>query len=123
MARVIESDVKAIIDTALPDKDILVFISTANTMVTSHLGDSGLGSAILKDIERYLTAHLIASTRERMGKAEKLGDASITYTGEFGKGLESTTYGQMVKFLDSTGTIGNLGKKTIKIRAIQSFES
>ena len=123
MARIIADDVKAVLETSLGNEEILIYINTANNLVTTHLGDSGLGATSLKDIERYLAAHLIATTRERMSKAAKLGDASVTYLGEFGKGLDSTPYGQMVKTLDTTGTLGNLGKKSIRMRAIKSFDS
>lgn len=123
MARTTSIEVKEILDTALTDAVVESYINIANAIVTDELSGSTLMSAAqLEEIERWLTAHMITSTKERMGKSEKLGDASITYTGEFGMGLDSTTYGQMVKFLDKTGALAAMGKKKITFKAITSFE-
>lgn len=116
--RIIEADVRAILETSLDDGDIQVYIAVANGILSAELSNSGLGAATMANIERWLTAHLIASTRERMGKSEKLGEAAITYIGSFGIGLDSTPYGQTAKMLDSTGKLANMGKKSIKIQAI-----
>ena len=123
MARIIEDDVRAVLPTSLEDKDILVYISTANALVTNELGESGLGSLILKDIERYLTAHFIAFTRERMGTRERLGDAEITYAGKFGEELMATPWGQIAATLDTTGTLRAMGKRRVTFKAITSFET
>jgi hypothetical protein len=123
MARTTATEVKEILDTSLSDIVVDSYINIANALVTDELSSSTLMSDTqLEEIERWLTAHLIASTRARMGKSEKLGDASITYTGEFGMGLDSTPYGQMVKLLDKTGSLAAMGKKKITFKAITSFE-
>jgi len=124
MARTTVDEVKEIMDnTALDDAQITPYITVANTIVTDELGSSSeLTDDKLEEIERWLTAHLIAITRERITKQEKLGDASVTYTGAFGSGLDSTPYGQMVRILDVSGILGNLGKRVISIKAITSFE-
>lgn len=122
--RVTALDVKQIIDTSLSDNIVTVFINTANTIVSDTLGDdTTLSTTQLEEIEKWLSAHLIASTRERQGQTEKVGDASITYQGKTGAGLDSTLYGQNVKMLDSTGKLAQkLGKKSATITAITSFD-
>ena len=65
---------------------------------------------------------MIASSLDRVASEEKLGDASIKYTGQWGKKLESTPYGQMVLTLDPTGLIGNLGKSAATIYAVKGFD-
>ena len=122
MPRVTEGQVKEIISTDL--SDITAYITAANLIVTDRLGSTTtLGSAILIEIERWLTAHLIAITQEPESqvKAEKIGDASINYArGELGKSLEATFYGQQVILLDSTGLMAQSGKVKATMRIIKS---
>lgn len=124
MARVLAHEVKDIIVTTLSDVIINTYIQAANITVTDLLGSSTeLSDAQKKEIERWFTAHLMASTRVQQAKSEKALDASITYQGETGKGLESTHYGQMALALDTTGTFAQkLGKKKATIVAVTSFE-
>lgn len=118
--RVTVAEVKEIIDTSKSDTIISACILGADTLVNSVLGT---GSAdILKEIERWLAAHLIAISWERQALKEEAGTAKITYTGVYGAGLSSTSYGQMVKTLDATGTMAALDKRPIQIYAIKSFE-
>jgi hypothetical protein len=83
--------------------------------------DSDVSDTLLGEIECWLTAHMIASTVWRMASEEKVGDASIKYTGQWGKNLDSTPYGQMVKMLDFTGRMAKAGLKGASITAIESF--
>ena len=118
--RVTSADVIAIMDgVTVSEGDINMYILSANTLVNSVLGTGT--TDLLKEIERWFTAHLIASTRERMALKEEAGTAKITYTGTYEMGLESTPYGQTVKILDTTGLMATLGKKTASIYAIKSF--
>jgi hypothetical protein len=120
-ARVNSGEVREIITTSLTDPAIDAYIAIANPMVTNTV-TCGLGATTLKEIERWLTAHLIAITKERTATEEKLGEASIKYAGVFGEGLKSTSYGQMVLQLDTCGGFANLGKKAASIKSITSFE-
>ena len=123
--RVLPAEVKEIIDTELSDPIVVTFIDAANLTVTALLGsDTTLGAAQLKEIERWYTAHLIACTRARQVKSESVGDASVTYQGETGKGLDASMYGQMVKQLDTSGIMAaaGSGKQSVMIQAITSFE-
>lgn len=120
MGRTTATEVKAIIATELADSIIDTFIGMANRVVTDHLGaNTDLSAAQKQDIETWLTAHLVASTREQQAQAEQAGDARITYQGETGKGLEATFYGQQVMMMDTTGTLANaIGKKAVTVLAI-----
>ena len=120
--RTTAADVKIIIDTSLADPDIESIIKTANVLVSAELGSAGLGEDLLTEIERYLTAHLIASTRERMAKKEGAGGASIEYAGAFGAGLDATPYGQTVKALDTSGRMSSLSGKRASMYAVKSFK-
>ena len=124
MARVKPIEVKQIIDTDLSNPNIDAFILSANITVTAILGsDTVVTAAQLKEIERWLTAHLIASSKERQAQAEKVDDASITYSGKTGDGLKSTSFGQQVLMLDTTGKIAaSAGKKRASITAVTSFD-
>jgi hypothetical protein len=119
--RVSATEVRVIITTALEDADIDAYIALANTMVTNTV-TCGLAAATLKEIERWLTAHLISVTKQRMTTDEKLGEASVKYAGVYGEGLKSTSYGQMVLELDTCGSFAKLGKKAASIKSITSFE-
>ena len=123
--RVTGSDVKEIIDTDLDDVD--AYISAAEEIVTARLGDSTvLGTSQLKEIERWLTAHLIAmSNRDRGARdvdAEGTLDAKVTYAGKTGMGLNATRYGQMVLALDTTGKMASSGSKRVFFEAVTSFD-
>jgi len=113
-ARVTDSEVKQIIETSI---DVGPFIQAANLVVTDQLASANLGDDFLKEIERWLSAHLVA-IRERQAKSEKTDDASVTYFGKDGLGLDSTPYGQQVKVLDVSGTLALLGKKKVEFTAI-----
>ena len=119
--RVSAAEVKVIIPTSLSDTSVDAYIALANPMVNNTV-TCGLSEAVLKEIERWLTAHLIAITRDRTTTEEKLGEASVKYAGNFGEGLKSTPYGQMVLQLDTCGQFGNLGMKEISTTAIESFD-
>lgn len=120
-ARIVESDVSAILeDTELTDPQIAPYIISANTLVNQVLGTGT--TDILKEIERWLAAHMIASTRERQAEREEAGTAKVKYAGTYGEALHATSYGQMVLALDTTGKMANLSMKTARIVAIKSFD-
>lgn len=124
MARVTVTEVKEIIETTLEVSDIKPYITAANLTVTEWLGSSTvLSSAQLKEIERWLTAHFIAATRERQVSQEKIGESSAKYMGKSDDvGLNSTTYGQQAILLDTSGTLASgAGKKKASLYAVTSF--
>ena len=110
-------------DTELDDEIIESFINSANIFVTASLSGKGMSDALLAEIERWLSAHMIASTRERTAKKEEAGTASIEYSGTWGEGLLSTSYGQTAVAMDTSGTLAAIaqGKLTAQIYAVPSF--
>ena len=125
MARTTATEVLAIMDNCqVSEADITNhYIPTANALVTDILGDdTEIGDTLLEDIERWLTAHLITVSRWRTTTDEAIGVVRVKYTGQFGKMLESTPYGQMVLTLDTTGKMGRSGKQRANIYTITSFD-
>lgn len=122
--RVTATEVKQIMDSCTTSDTVVdVFIGAANLMVTKvYENDTTMTTAMLKDIERFLSAHMVASTVHRTTSEEKLGEASVKYTGYWSQGLSSTPYGQMVLVLDVTGNFANYGKRSATIEAIKSFD-
>lgn len=119
--RVTATEVKEVLDNStLTDAQVNPYITSANTLVNAALGTGT--TDLLKEIERWLAAHMITITRERQAKSEGAGGASITYSESFGDGLGSTTYGQMVLSLDTTGAMAGLGGKVAKVFAIPNFD-
>ena len=110
MLRVTGTEVKAIIDTTLTASEIDPFITAANAMIDDLLSGSGLTTAQLKEVERWLSAHLV-HIRDPKLTEQDINDASDKYqVGKLGMGLEHTAYGQQAMFLDTTGTLAKAGK-------------
>lgn len=118
MARVTATEVKEIINTSLTDAAVLPYITSANIYVTNRLGTTTLSADILKEIELWFTAHMIAITRERVAKTEEAGGAKIEYVGEYGKGLQATPYGQMCLSLDTSNTLILEAKTKVGIQVL-----
>lgn len=121
MARTDINTVKSIIQTALADSAVNDYITHANNMVTRVVGGEGLTAAVLKDIETWLTAHLIAISKERQPHEEKIGDIWVRFTENPQGWLSQTTYGQTVLFLDSSGQFQKTTMKKSSIRAIKQI--
>jgi len=128
MARTTLAEVKAIMKADLDtvtDANIEAIIPAASRLVTALLGSvSGVSSDQLEDIEMYLTAHMATATIERQIKnAGGSGAPEVNYTGSFYTGLGSTSYGQTVMLLDTTGKLKAAdGKRAVSVTAITSFE-
>ena len=122
--RVTATEVKEIMDSCTTSDTIVdTFITAASALIDQIFsGDTEIGDTLLKELERWLTAHLIASTIHRTASKEKIGEAELTYTGQWGKKLELTPYGQMILLLDTTGKMGNVGKAAASMYAIKSFD-
>lgn len=112
--------VKIILPTNLSDEVIEIYIDDANLMVTDILGnDTTLSDGRKEMIERYLTAHMITVTQQRQLQKHEVEDASASYVGSFGKGLQGSTYGQALLDMDTTGKLkSSLGKQAISFTAI-----
>lgn len=119
MSRVTPSEVLTIMDNVeLSDSIVEAYISGAEAFVNENLSTTSLTESTLKEIERWLTAHLISISRERQSKKESAGKASIEYAGAWGEGLKMTSFGQTAIALDMTGTLNNLSLKTVTFYAI-----
>ena len=108
MARTTATEVRQIMDQAITitDPNIDAFIAGANALVTKiYENDTQLGNTLKEQIEMWITAHMIASTVERMPAKAKGGPAEVTYTGKWGYDLTSTSYGQTAMTLDFTGKL------------------
>ena len=113
MPLVTDSDVKQILDT---DVDTTPFINAADLIVTQYLTTSGLSTAMLTEIERWLAAHLTCMMDPRE-TAKAMGDARVSFEqGTLGAGLQSTRYGQQVLLLDWTGTIAGASLRRTTFR-------
>jgi hypothetical protein len=111
MPRVVDADVKAILDT-----DVLTdpFILSANLLVNQWLLNSGLSDALLTEIERWIAAHLTCMLDPRES-AKAMGDQRVSFeAGTLKEGLAFTRYGQQAMLLDPTGILANaqIGKRT-----------
>lgn len=109
MARITEQDLEAI----LPNPEDFFrtpFIDAASRLVTARLAGSGLSDAVLADIELFVAAHLV-TVLQRREKREKIGEAEVEYqSGDLGKFLQSTDYGQAALTLDTSGRLINVGQ-------------
>jgi len=121
--RVTATEVKGVITTTLTDDEITPYITSANVYVTARLGSSALIDAVLKEIERWMTAHMIASTKTRQEIEAEAGSAKIKYSDNYDTGLKSTSFGQMCISLDTTGLLAQEGKKPISMQVLTSLEN
>lgn len=118
-------------DTTLSDPQITQCIATADLMITEDLQPtSGLSTARLTEIERYLAAHFVAIADYALRVAtESLNQRSIEseYTDRnsavTGKGLDYTRFGQMAMTLDTSKTLAALQKQGRAIFYIQTSNS
>lgn len=122
MARVTAAEVKEIIDTTRTTAQINAVITAANLMVTNTVGsESSVSTALAKELERWLTAHMLAITVERQEIKGEVGDIKAEYAKLEGKGFDSTTYGMTLLEMDPTGNFAALGRKAVKMTAVTSF--
>jgi ornithine cyclodeaminase/alanine dehydrogenase-like protein (mu-crystallin family) len=107
--RVSDAEVRVIFPTTLPT--LQPFIETASVYVDTHLAGTGTAEPVLKEIERYLSAHFACFADPRALSVAD-GDTSVTLQrGQAGQGLHATQYGQAALALDGTGTLLALGTK------------
>ncbi len=107
-------------ETELADPIITAYIEAAGTWLNTLFAGMSNSAEMEAELERWLAAHLIVATQDRIATKEGAGGAYIEYTGVFGEGLRSTPYGQMALALDVTGMLAAAGMKTVKIFAVKS---
>lgn len=119
--RTTPEEVRKIMDeTDLSDNVIEAYVNDANIFVNDTLLDKNLSEPTLTSIEKWLSAHFIVSTRERIAKEEGAGGAYIKYTGVWGEGFSGTPYGQQAMVLDTSGTLSKIqqNKRDINIQSL-----
>lgn len=132
-ARVTYDEVMEIMDNCTLSSTVVeTYINAANLFINSLFeitsddvsssSEAGETTDLYKEMERWLTAHMIASTRFRIASLEQVGDAKVEYIGKFGIGLDSTPYGQMLKVMDPTGALAAADKKKASIFAVPQFD-
>jgi hypothetical protein len=105
----------------LTDDQIDPYIRSAHLFILRVFsGDTTTSADTLVDIEKWFTAHIIATIYDRPTSSEVVGDAQLDYADRYADGLASTTYGRMVMMLDPTGKIASAGKKAATIDAVKS---
>ena len=115
MARVTALEVKAIIDT---DADPTPFIFAATLIVDRIVSDLA-SDDVLKEIERWIAAHLVAVRDPRLSSESFGGASESLQTGQLGMGLKYTSYGQQALLLDPTGILAALDKKRASVKTIK----
>ena len=122
--RVTAEDVKSILaDCNATVEQIAPFITTANLYISTVFeNNTSVSAATLKELEKWMTAHLVSVTFCRTTKTEEIGDVKVAYTGVWGTKLSATSYGQMVLQLDVSGEINKQSKRPATIEAITSFK-
>ena len=120
--RVTAAEVEQIIDleSATTDAMIEACVLAANLTVTAVCVDSALTDEQLKEIERWLSAHLIAHRDARLA-SEKIGDGADKYQHKIDLGLDNTMWGQTAQALDTSGALAKL-KKGRKPATMQTLD-
>lgn len=112
MPRTSASEVKEIMPRLPSTFNIGPFITAATIKVDWVAEDNLLTDNELKELERQLTAHMVALINPEVRRLSMPDGVSKDFNvGQMGKGLEATTYGQIVLMLDRTGKLGKDFKK------------
>lgn len=111
--RATEASIRAVMgDVDESITDFSPFINAANALVDELLaGDFSEGRLTI--IETWLAAHFVA-IRDPQRDMEKAGTVQERYQYKVSLGLAQTRFGQMAKFLDTTGKLANQDKKTVE---------
>ncbi len=102
--RVTADEVRLIIDleSSMTDEIVDAMIFSANTLINSVCTDASLTDTLLKEIERWVSAHFCAIRDQRLIE-EDVGDARDKYQHKEDLGLRVTHYGQQAILLDISG--------------------
>jgi hypothetical protein len=86
-------------------------ISDAHLLITELIGDA-LTVERLEAVERWLTAHMLASGIAPRTASESVKGLSESFQYQLGSGLETTMYGSMAMRLDTSGKLATWNKQT-----------
>lgn len=129
MPRVTYEEVKEIIETDISADQITAMITAANAVITNGPAAStapALTTAELKELERWVAAHLVCMRDPRTIRS-KVGDAEAWFapnvTTAWGKYLNFTWYGQQAIMMDRTGKLAAMGQRRATFRAAPREDS
>jgi hypothetical protein len=103
-ARVNGAEVLEIFDSSIAEADLDPFITAANLLVNEKLISVGHSAELLKEIERWISAHF-ASMRDQLASEDSANDIKYEYRGD---GLKLSRYGQQAILLDTSGTLAEM---------------
>lgn len=108
-------DVRDVYRTTRDDAAIQPFIDVAVALSDARLASQGLTEPVLKEVQRYLAAHLLFITDTGIHESLRTEDVSERFTGGVrgDYGFQSSRWGQMALTLDSSGTLAALGKNNL----------
>ena len=118
------SDVQNVMQNTSIDSTYITNVLTTVDRILTKVYEYYTGTIsnnLLTEIQKYYAAHIIASTTQRMGSEEKVGEAQIKYIGKWDVGFNSTPYGQLLLGLDPSGLIAQTAMKAASIYAVKSF--
>lgn len=91
--------------------DVEMFITDAHTLMANVIGTAVTDTATLETVERYLTAHMLASTLAPLTASEGAGPVNESYQYKLGEGLASTTHGRLAMQMDPSGKLAKWSKQ------------
>ena len=118
MARATSNEVIGIMSEVPIGTNLDAFISVASCIILDNLDETLFSAETLKNIEMYLAAHLAAIGKFKQTIESELGGtnrAKDKYGFMLGKGLQLTTYGQMVVMLDASKVLGSMSESKRKV--------
>lgn len=109
MALLIEaSDVLAVYETDRDATALQPFLEAADAFC-EVLGGKGLPSASLKEVQRYVAAHLLYVTDAGVHETLRVGDVAERFTkSDRTPGLMDSRFGRMAVTFDTSGTLATL---------------
>jgi hypothetical protein len=108
------------------DADLQPFLDVAALIRSEDLAGSGLSSDRLNQIELYLAAHFYTTAKERGGlTSSKVGQSTDQFRQIKSdlQGLSSTSFGQAVLSLDTSGTLAaSMSAKKARFQVVRSVQ-
>lgn len=103
------NDVQAIYETDRDDVAMQPFLEAAGALTDDRLAGKSLPEATLKEVQRYLAAHLLFVTDAGPHESLRVEDVSERFTkSAFLPGILDSRWGRMAVMLDSSGTLSSL---------------
>lgn len=125
MSNVTPALIKLILpDTELEDINLQAFITSAERYLTATSVEVSVDATTFDELVKWLTAHFITSTVERLAISEKAGPTEQKFANVYSQNLASTPYGQIAITLDYSGILSQIsqGKRIVSLFAIPEGE-